>query len=58
MYSGLSWDAMLKMTNSKLELMIDIDMIQFTEKGLRGGVFYITNRYGKANNKFMKEYNE
>ena len=55
---GLSWDAMLKMTNIKLELMTDIDMFQVIEKGMRGGVFYIADRYGNANNKYMKEYNE
>ena len=55
---GLSWDAMLKMTNIKLELMVDIDMFQFIEKGMRGGVSYIANRYGKANNNYMKEYDE
>ena len=55
---GLSWDAMLKMTNIKLELMVDIDMFQFIEKGMRGGVSYIANRYGNANNKYMKEYDE
>ena len=55
---GLSWDAMFKMTNIKLELMTDIDMFQFIEKGLRGGISYIANRYGKANNKYMKEYDE
>ena len=38
---GLSWDAMLKMTNVKLDLISDVDMHQFVEKGMRGGVSYI-----------------
>ena len=54
---GLSWDAMLKMTDMKLELMTDIDMFQFIAKGMRGGISYIANRYGRAN-KYMKTYNE
>ena len=55
---GLSWDAMLKMTDTKLELIIDIDMFQFIEKGMHGGVSYIASHYGKANSKYMKEYDE
>ena len=54
----LSWDTMLKMTNIKLELMVGVDMFQFIEKGMRGGVSYIANRFSKANNKYMKEYDE
>ena len=56
---GLSWDSMLKMTDIKLELMTNIDMFQFIEKDMRGGVSYIANRYGKtSNNKYMKDYDE
>ena len=57
-FPGLSWDAMLKMTDIKLELIIDVDMFQFIEKGICGGLSYIANHYGKANNKYMKEYDE
>ena len=55
---GLSLDAMLKMTKTELELMTDIDMFQFIEKGMRGGVSYIANRYGNSSNNYMKEYDE
>ncbi|XP_068704228.1 uncharacterized protein [Montipora foliosa] len=53
---GLSWDAMLKMTKMQLKLMTDIDMFQFIEKDMQGGTSYITNRYGEANNRYMKTY--
>ena len=53
---GLAWDAMLKMTGINLELITDIDMQLFIEKGLRGGISYIAHRHAKANNKFIKNY--
>ena len=53
---GLSWDAMLKMTDIKLEKISDIDKYLFIEKGLRGGISYIAKRYAKANNKYMNDY--
>ena len=53
---GLSWDAMLKTTGVKLEKIPDINMYLFIEKGLRGGISYIAERYSKANNKYMKNY--
>ena len=51
---GLSWDAMPKMTSIKLKLISDVEMLQFTEKGMREGVSYIAKGYSKANNKYMK----
>ena len=53
---ALSWDAMLNMTKVELELIPDPDMYIFFEKGTRGGVSYISNRYSKANNKYLKSY--
>ena len=53
---ALSWDAMLNMKKIKLELISDPDKYIFFEKGMRGGVSYISNKYSKANNKYLKFY--
>ena len=53
---GLSWDVMLKMTKIELELTPNLDMYICFEKGTRGGASYISNRYSKANNKYLKSY--
>ena len=37
-FPGLSWDAMLKMTGIKLELILDIEKHLFIEKELRGEI--------------------
>ena len=40
---------MLKMTRIKLELINDIDMHLFIEKGMRGGISYISKGYSEVN---------
>ena len=53
----MSWDAILKMTDIKLEKISDTDKYLFIEKGTMGCVSYIAKRYAKANDKYMKDYN-
>ena len=52
----MSWDAVLKMTKIELELINGINMYLFIGKGMRGGISYIAKRYSRANNKYMKNY--
>ena len=55
---GLAWQACLKKTEAKLELLTDINMLLMVEKGIRGGICHAIYRYAKANNKYMKNYDK
>ena len=56
---GLAWDAALKESVAELDLLIDVDMLLMIERGIRGGISMISNRYEIANNKYMGgEYDE
>ena len=48
---GLAWQACLKKTEVKLELLTDYDTILMIEKSIRGGIC-------QANNKYMKSYDK
>ena len=45
---GFSWDAALKHSGVKLDLITDIEMYQFVERGIRGGVSMISHRHAEA----------
>ena len=53
---GLAWDAALKFTKIKLDTVHDIEIHQFLEKGMRGGISMITTRYAKANNPHLEDH--
>jgi len=55
---GFSFDAMLKMTDVKLELLTDVDKYLFVESGIRGGLSVQSHRLGEANEPQMKNYDK
>ena len=55
---GLAWQACLKKTSTELELLTDYDMLLMVEEGIRGGICHSIHRHAKANNKYMKNYDE
>ena len=54
----LAWQAALKRTEVKLELLTDVDMLLMVEKGIRRGICHALHQYVKANNKDMKDYDK
>ena len=55
---GLACYACLKHSRIKLELISDVDMLLMLEEGIREGICHSVFRNAKANNKYMKDYDE
>ena len=55
---ALAWQACLKNTEVRLELLTDTDILLMVQKGTRGGICHLLNRFAKANNKYMKNYDK
>ena len=54
---GMAWDAALKLTNVKLDLLDNEEMYTFIERSIRGGISQISKRFAKANNRYCPDYN-
>ena len=55
--TGLAWQACLKKTGVKLELLTVVNLLLMVKKGIRGGICHALHRYAKENNKYIKNYN-
>lgn len=53
---SLSFDAMLYKTGVELELIDDFAIINMIQSGIRGGICMCSQRYAKANNKYILEH--
>ena len=55
---GLAFDAMLKVTKAKIELLTDIDMVLMTEKAIPGGLTQVVKKHAIANNKYLPSFDK
>ena len=55
---GLAWQACLKKTKVKLELLTGYDILLMIESGMRGDMYQANYKHAKANNKNMKNFNK
>ena len=50
---GLAWNACLRKTRVRLELLTDPDMLLMFECRIRGGIMQVVHRYASSNNSYM-----
>ena len=55
---ALVWDVMLNLTKVELEFISVDGIYLFFEVGMRGEFFYNSRRYNKANNNYLKSYDQ
>ncbi|RLU18088.1 hypothetical protein DMN91_010331 [Ooceraea biroi] len=53
---GYTWDTMLLHTGIEFELLTDVDMGLFVERGVRGGLSQCSHRYARVNNRYVPSY--
>ena len=53
---GMAWDAALKLTGVKLDLLDNEAMYTFIERSIRGRISQISKRFAKANNRGCRDF--
>ena len=53
-----SYDSMLKFTGVEIELITDVSAYLMVESAIRGGISSISNRFSRANNSMVPDYDE
>ena len=53
---GFAFEAMLKCTKVKLELLTDKEMVVMVEKGIRGALTQVVKKHAVANHKYLPNY--
>ena len=56
--AGLVWKEALKKTTIRIDLLTDIDKLLMVEKDIRGEICDTIYRHGKANDKYMEDYDK
>ena len=54
----LAWQAALKKTKVRLDVLTHINMLLMIEEGVRGGICHAIHQYAKDNNKYLKDYDK
>ena len=54
---GLAWDAMMFKNSTKLDLIIDVEMLKMVERQHRGDLCLVGKRHVKANHAYLKDSN-
>ena len=55
---GMFNDSLYKSSGAEIKLLTDIDQYMLVEKGIRGGMSMVSQRYAKANNPQCPDYDE
>ena len=52
---NMVWDSAFKMTHAKVELLTDVEMYEFFEAGIRGGMTFVNKHHSWSNHKSVPE---